>query len=545
MLVIAPISGRTQNWKWANGLGAANHSTTVKNIKPYQGTNVLVSGSFAAPTLALGGQTLQNTGQDDGYAAIVDDNGQYVWAAGFGGTGRDFVVDAAAFSNGDFVVAGNFNSISMSIGSANLSNSGETDAFVARYHADKTLAWVGKIGTPDIDEVRNVVVDDEGNTYISGHVLDKFTNAALYVFVRKLDAGGNQVWERKGNTQGSILQATALALDNQAIYLGGTIYGTAAFGATILTSDTSYAAFIVRYDLSGSLLGTYLNTTLNRLNGMQAHGGNLFACAQKNSQCLGWGWPLNDSKIHVLKLDTGFDMVWHKMAGGENFCQSYDIAQSLSIDDDGNIYVSGFYFSDTLHFAGQVLTTPFNIDYYYPQVFVLKYSPDGDEIWGKSLGGIHSDEATGIHVFGDDKFYLGGNFESDPVAFGSYNLHNTGALDSIYVHLCPTRFGRKAMGFLALFDKDVSGTSPEPVFEEVAIFPNPSKDLITIRLKSPTVSTLTVHIYSPEGRLLRKTSYPGPVVDIQENLSGLQPGVYFITLGTEKGMFAGKFLKTE
>ena len=545
-LLLLPLSCQAQAWKWAKALGSANGGTTVKSIRPYAGTSVLVSGSFAANSLALGSHTLDNAGQDDGYVAIVGDTGQYDWATGFGGSGRDHVVDAAAAPNGDFVVAGNFTSISLTIGETNLLNSGETDAFVAKYNQDKTLAWAKKFGTADIDEITNVEVDAGGNTYVSGHVLDKFTLAALYVFVRKLDAVGNQVWERKGSIQGGALQASALTLDDdQAIHLGGSLFGTATFGSTTLTSDTSYSAFIVKYDPSGSILDTYFNPALSKINRLQAQGNNVYACGEKTRGCLGWGWPLAHSKTHVLKLDVDLNTMWHKTAGRDRTCLSLDIAKSLSLDNDGNIYVTGYFFSDTLQFAGQVMPNPFSVNYYYyyPQIFVFKYSPTGEEIWGKSVGGILSDEASSILATGDDRFYLSGNFESDTVTFGEYNLHNTGTLDSIYVHLSPPRFVRKTMGFLAVFDKEVSDTTPEPAFGEVAIFPNPASDRFTVRLKTPTISPLTFQLASADGRLLRQTTYTDRVAELHEDLTGLPPGLYFVTLRTEGEVFAGKVMK--
>ncbi|MCK6694318.1 MAG: T9SS type A sorting domain-containing protein [Thermoanaerobaculia bacterium] len=544
-LLLLPLSGQAQTWKWAQSLGDANSNTAVTGIRPYAGTGVLVCGSYASAKLSLGGNMLNNAGQDDGYVAIADAGGQYAWAAGFGGSGRDVVVDAAAAPDGSFAVAGNFNSLFMVIGSATLFNSGETDGFVAKYNPDKTLAWAQKIGTADIDEVSGLAVDADGNVYISGQVRDKFTQSTLHTFVRKLNAAGALVWEQKGTTQGNSLQTTALAIDaGQNVYLGGgLLYGTATFGGITLKSDTSYAAFMVKYSPSGALLDTWLNPALDKINGLQARGNHLYACAEKVKGGLGWGWPLFDSKTHVLQLDAEFNTVWHKTAGGETPFQSLDIAKNLSLDDDGNVYVTGYFFSDTLHFAGQALPNPFNIHYYYPQIFVFKYSPAGDELWAKSLGGIHADEGTGILAFGDDKFWLGGNFESDPVAFGAFELRNTGKLDSMYVHLRPARYVRKTMGFLAMFDKEASGANPEPAFGGVTLFPNPASDYITVRLKSPTNSPLIFQLIAPDGRVLRQSTYPDGTAGIREELTVLAPGMYMVILRTDKGVFSGKVLK--
>lgn len=540
---LLPVPGQAQAWKWAKSLGSANTVTNIKSTRSYAGTSVLLSGSFAAPNLAVGNQTLPNAGQDDGFVAIANENGQYEWAAGFGGLGRDFAVDAAAAPNGDFVVAGNFTSIFLTIGGTNLANSGETDIFLAKFNADKTLAWARKIGSPDVEEAGNVAVDADGNTYVSGHVLNKFTNALQHVFVQKLDAAGNLVWERKGDMNSGIPQTTLALDDDRNIFLSGSVYGHATFGNTTLTSDTSYGAFIVKYSPSGSLLQTYLNTSLDKMNSLLANGGHLYACAEKTNWGLGWGWPLADSKTHTLKFDLDLNLVWYKTAGGENMWQSLDVAKNLSADPVGNIYVAGFFFSDTLQFAGQALTNPFNLEYYYPQIFVLKYSSLGDELWGKAMGGIHSDEAACIYAFGDDQFYLGGNFESNPATFGTYSLHNTGTLDSIYVHLRPARFGRKAMGFLAAFDKNTSSTLPEPAVHDIAIFPNPTSDQVTLRWKSPATSPLVFQLFAADGRLLCQKTCPDGATELSEDTTGLLPGMYFVHLRAGESVFSGKFVK--
>lgn len=543
-LLLSAIHSQAQSWQWAKSLGSPNNATTIKNIRAYTGKRALVSGSFAAPFLPLGAQILANAGQDDGFAAIVDESGQYLWAAKFGGSDRDFVVDAAAAPNGDFTVVGHFNSLSISIGgSMTLLNSGETDIFIARYKQDKTLLWTRKIGTADIDEIGSVAVDNDGNTYVSGQVFDKTTFALLNVFVRKIDAAGGLVWERKGNiSSGS--QPTLLALDaDQNVYLSGAMFGTATFGNLSLKCDTSNAAFILKYSPSGNLLDHYFNPGLDKINGMQVQGNNLYCCAQRINGCIGWGWPLSHSKIHVLKLDANLNTLWHRTEGGAQPCQSLDIAKNIGVDDQGNAYVTGYFFSDTLDFAGQALPNLFHINYYYPQIFVLKYAAGGEARWGKALGGIHAEEGAGILVVGDDRLYLGGQFESNAVAFGAQELYNTGKLDSMYVHLRPTRYLRQTMAFLAFLDKNVGVEHPDPIIQGVTLLPNPVSEQLNLHLQVPVSTPLTLEICALDGRVLRRTAYGPQHSDLQEDLSCLAPGLYFAVLKTENARFVGKFVK--
>ncbi|MBL7808860.1 MAG: T9SS type A sorting domain-containing protein [Saprospiraceae bacterium] len=545
LLLLCPVLGHTQSWKLAQNLGVPNSNTTIAAIRPYIEGTVLVSGSFAAATLPLGNNTLQNAGQDDGYVAVVDTNGQYLWAARFGGADRDAVVSAAAAPDGSIAVAGHFNSLSLTIGNTNLLGSGELDGFVVRYNTDKTIAWVKKIGSPNIDDITGVVADANGNTYVCGYVRDKLTLSTLFTFVRKYDASGNQLWEQKGTMEGGgIMAANALALgDDQDVYMAGWLWGTANFGALQLQNDTSYGAFLLRYNPSGTLVNHHLNGSLDKFNDIQIRDNHLYTCAEKVNGTFGWGWPLSDSKLHVLKMDTGFNTLWHKTAGGENQGQSLDLAKSISVDDLGNVYITGSYFSDTLHFAGQSFPNPFHINYFYPQIFVCKYSSSGDELWARAIGHVLSEEGTAILAFGEDRFFLGGMFESNPIQFGPHSLYNNSTLDSMYVHLSPSRYVRKTMGFLAISNKDTSSLPWEPQPLQILLYPNPVSDHITFQLTSPVAGPVTIQIYATDGRLLQQTTHPVVNSLIQENVPAWPRGVYWVKLSTEKAAFSGKFVK--
>jgi hypothetical protein len=391
--------------------------------------------------------------------------------------------------------------------------------------------------------MKSVRMDEGGNVYVSGQVINKFTLTTIHVFVRKYSANGSLLWQQIGPSEGSYPQISGLALDDNAnVYLCGGIMGTITFENTVLTSSWPSAGFIVKFSSTGALIDTTMNFNYDKYNGIEIQQNNLYTCAEKINWGLGWGWPLSDAKILTQKLDAELNAVWSREAGGSEPIQSLDIARSISVDNTGNAYLTGTYFSDTLEFAGQTMLNPYNEDYYYPQIFVLKYSSTGEEVWGKSLGGIHSEEGAAVYAFGDDQFYLAGNFESSPFTIGDFNLNNTSTLDSFYVHLRPARYGRKPMAFVSLYDIETSIQNSSNNSPKFNLWPNPTADLLWINCAS-AFSNTSVQITNVDGRLVQNSNFNHASSELLLDVRNISAGIYFITVTTEAESTTEKFVK--
>ena len=504
----------------------------------------IVCGSFAAPSLTLGAHAVTNQGQEDGFVAITNGDGEYVWAKGIGGGNNDLVTDVASHSTGEFVAVGNFRSVFLSIGDTTLSNAGESDIHLTKFNADHTVAWVRHFGGVDIDEATSVRMDASGNTYIAGQVLNRFSLQTIQVFIRKYAPEGSLIWERSGTVQSGSASFTSLAVDDeQNVHACGSMYGSITFGSSTLTGDQGFAAFVVSYDPTGTVSNSMVTYDHGEFSAIESHEDHLYACARKVNFGIGWGWPLGDSKVKLLKFDSELNPIWSREFGGEVPNHSLDLAKDLSLDTEGNVYVTGSFFSDTLFFADDTLINPYNAPYYYPQIFVAKYSAAGEAIWGMSAGGMHTDEATGIHVLGNDAFFLTGNFESDPAGFGGTELQNTSQLDSIYVHLLPARYGRKIMGFLAKYDGDGSTGFEDGTNQRFSLWPNPANGSIAIRTGPALFTTFTIEIVALDGRMIDHLVQGSQHSEVHLDISGLAPGPYFVSITTEEGRSTQRFIK--
>jgi len=115
------------------------------------------------------------------------------------------------------------------------------------------------------------------------------------------------------------------------------------------------------------------------------------------------------------------DWLWAKSAGGS----SYDVANSVTSDGSGNIFVAGLFASSTITFGSFTLTN----DGYY-DMFLVKYDNAGNVIWAKSAGGSFDDWAFSVIADTSENIFVAGSFKSSTITFGSFTLTITN--DSCY-----------------------------------------------------------------------------------------------------------------
>jgi len=112
---------------------------------------------------------------------------------------------------------------------------------------------------------------------------------------------------------------------------------------------------------------------------------------------------------------------WATQAGGSEG----DLANGISTDADGNVYVTGF-FEATASFGSFNLTSSGFLD-----IFVAKLDSNGNWLWAEKAGGSEGDLANGISTDADGNVYVTGYFEAT-ASFGSFNLTSSGS-DDIFI----------------------------------------------------------------------------------------------------------------
>jgi len=385
----------------------------------------------------------------------------WLWAksahGAFDDWGQSIVVDA----QGNTYVAGRFTSTSISFGSTTLKNSDSTntsnpvtgmsmDVFLAKYDANGNVLWTKSArGTDNMDEgVFSVAVDALGNAYMAGMFSSStlsfdsitLTNAGVEnIFLAKYDTDGNVLWAKSaGGSFHDWGYAVAVStLGN--VYLTGVFQSpTITFGSTTLTNTDNTGQttdlFLAKYDASG-------NVVWAKSAGGITYDWALAVAVDKNEKVSVTGYFFSPtltfestmltntnelSDIFLAQYDADGNTLWSKSVVGAGA----DDANAIAIDASGNIFVIGD-FDGTLIFDNITLTRTGSAN---SDIFLAKYSSDGDILWAKNSSGLISyiptnDFGSSVAVDASGNVYIAGRFESPTFTLDTISLTNAGEAD--------------------------------------------------------------------------------------------------------------------
>jgi len=246
---------------WAITTGGANSSDyayslglDASNNYPYLG-GTFSPPSAATPTTQIGTAVLTTYGNQDLYIAKYSNNGVFQWARSCGSSSSsdyhsDLVVDASnnAYISGYYYGA----TLSFASSATTLPNSGQFDAFAAKYNPSGTLQWANRTltgGTLNEDAL-GMAIDGNNNIYVAGsfagtvvstpagNLTNSSPGASTDVYVVKMNSSGVTQWATSAQGAGyeTGYGIAADALGNAYVTGAYNISGPTAFGTTTLNS---------------------------------------------------------------------------------------------------------------------------------------------------------------------------------------------------------------------------------------------------------------------------------------------------------------------
>ncbi len=326
--------------------------------------NVYITGYFSSSTLTFGSTTLNNAGGEDIFIVKYDANGNPVWAHHAGGNAGDYSYDIAVDGSGNVYVTGYFSSSTLTFGSTTLSNAGLVNIFVAKYNASGNAVWAKSAGGNLFDSGMSIVVDGNGNVYVSGSFQSPTANFGSLtlnsaggqdIFVAKYDPSGNVLWAKRAG--GSTDEAgIKLAIDvSGGVYVTGFFTSpTADFGSTILNNVAGYDVFVARYEPNGNLVWAISNggSDFEISNGIAVHGSSavsVYVTGGFATSTLNFGSTtltnLGARDVFLAKLAGGLitGLVERRDAGVSLQAFPNPTAGKVIVNLGGNKIVSSFY----------------------------------------------------------------------------------------------------------------------------------------------------------------------------------------------------------
>jgi flavin-binding protein dodecin len=264
----------------------------------------------------------------DAFLVRHNANGTLAWARQMGNTGNDQCLDVAVDGSGRVYVIGT---------SQNGLDGAAAGAFLRRYSASGTLEWTRVFGAAATSAAGyGIEVDSAGNSYITGQTMSGLggTHAGGWdAFLLRYNADGTQAWVRQLGTSGHD-QAYGVALDGSgAVYIAGTTNGSLA-----LPNAGSSDAFLARYDTAGTQLWTRQFGTefSDGCRGIATDGaGNIFLAGETGGQLgesvSGFG------TAYLARYDaTGTLHGIHQFGTSEG-----EIGVAVAVDGQGNVHLCG------------------------------------------------------------------------------------------------------------------------------------------------------------------------------------------------------------
>jgi uncharacterized protein (DUF2249 family) len=402
---------------------------------------------------------LISTGALDGFFARYSDNGDLLYAFKLGSTGTDGCLDMR-LAGGSLWLAGRFsNQVDFDPGAGTVSytSAGGTDGWIGKYDlatGSYEQAWT--FGSTLVDLVNSISLNGNGTLQIGGSfsaTVDFDPSGAVAMrtstlgysngVVIQYTTAGDHVWN---NTIGGFLplfheRPSALGMaPNGEVLLAGNIQGTVdadpANTTALLTGNFNYSPFVASYSSSGQYLrGFTLNTGgFTQLKGMATDAmGNIIIAGIFNATLdadPGVGVTnlvsAGSTDLFLGRYSATGSLIWAISLGNNLLQQMVDV----KTDAQSNIYALG-YFDGTMDVDPGVGVTNL-VSSGSRDIFLLKFSPDGQLLYANRMGGFQEDLAYCMAVTAAGEAIVGCTFRNtadfDPSA-NTLNLVSAGATD--------------------------------------------------------------------------------------------------------------------
>lgn len=365
-----------------------------------------------------------NLGSYDIWVNKYDSDGTQLWSKQFGSSKLDVAFEITTDKFGNFyLVGGTQGGLDGPLGEGS-SGPIAQGAWIAKYDSNGNEVWLQQFGQEFVDGASDVVVDDDGNVYVSGLRVQedprpddnpfKVIDVEDDFWVTKYDSNGTQQWF---TVVGAPLNSPALFDEAYGLTLGqdGDVFVTGwTYGDYSGQGQLNfYDGFLARFD---GAAGTVEKVTQFGTPTFD-FAWDVKADSQGNLYSIGWtkgnlgGTNAGEDDIWLAKFDPNGTQQWIQQFGTSGADGFY--LGGIDIDANDNIFLTG-YTNGSLEGtnAGSFDT------------WVARYDTMGNQIWLQQFGTSGTDYSTDLTVDDSGNLYVTGFTE------GSLGGVNSGAIDA-------------------------------------------------------------------------------------------------------------------
>lgn len=461
-------SGESEWFRIYNGPGNGN-DYAVANIS--NGSELIVTGLSYGANLSYDYATIK-------YNA----SGNVLWTSVYNGTGgSNDAVSGIALDN-----AGNVYVTGQSYGGQSLSY----DYATVKYNSDGIQQWVARYnGTGSIvDAAVDVCVDGNQNVYVTGQSTGSGSSVD-YVTIKYNSSGDEQWVARYNGAANDIDIGTSVRVNNDGeVYVTGFSRGVGTFYdyTTIKYNSLGNEQWVKRFNGTASSSDIPSDMALDNT-------GNIIITGVTNSDVSG-----NQSDYATIKYDPSGNILFSAIYNGT--ANNNDSATALTIDDEGNIFVTGKSTGAGTSF--DCVTIEYSQS--GSQKYITRYNRDGNS----------NDVANSIKL---------DSFKDSYITGGS-------ALTGSYQDLLAIKYS-KISGITV-----ISNSAPLN-YSLQQNYPNPFNPETKINYSLPVNSNVSIKVSDVLGNdiatLVNEFQNPG-IYSVAWNAENYPSGVYYYSLKTDK-----------
>jgi hypothetical protein len=353
LLFVNGLDAQNASFTWAKQGG--NSLFTEGNVQVFNTDNGIVTAGNFIDTAQFGEEEITSNGASDIYIARFDENGNLGQIQSFGSENEELIKFLKVDNEGSIIISMMFTDF-ITFGGTDYVSLGGQDVLIIKFDPDLNLQWAKHYGTPLTDYVKGMDIDDEGNILVIG----KFKNELNFDDITLTSAGSTDLYIVKYSSDGNVVFAFSE---------GGSAYEDA--NSIAVSSDGGFF-----------ISGTFYGETL--INGETIT-------------------TDNTTGIYLAKYNIDSDFQWVELINGTNLMPGVYLAGNY----DGSVFIAG-NFQDQVVFGSQTLSTSeFDAD-----IYVAKYSADGQAIWAGHGNGGASDMVTNLSCDIGGNVYLAGFYLS-------------------------------------------------------------------------------------------------------------------------------------